>query len=402
MSFRHEKYVPAGGPDGGDGGRGADVVLVADPNEASLSAFRDRRSFRAPNGRPGEGGRRTGRDGETLVLRVPPGTVVQEDGAVLADLDAPGAQFVVAAGGGGGRGNARFATSTRQAPRVSELGEPGERRRVHLELKLIADVGLVGLPNAGKSTLLATLTGAHPKIAGYPFTTLEPNLGVAETASGWPLLIADVPGLIEGAHTGAGLGTAFLRHLERTRVLIHVVDAAAGIEAAREATRVIGDELEAFSAALAERPRLLAFNKVDDPDGAATAAALLADHPGAFAVSAATGAGCAELLTAAARLAEASRPVMVPAPPQQHRRYTARGAGPPPVVARELEGFRVRSPAVERMVATTDLESDEAVVRLQRRLRRAGVDDALRAAGAVDGDTVRIGDAEFLFNEEDE
>lgn len=374
------------------------MVLQADAGEASLASFRDRRRFQAPNGRPGEGGRRTGRDGETLVLRVPPGTVVREGGTVLADLDTPGARCVVVAGGGGGRGNARFASSTRQAPRVSELGEPGEHRRIHLELKLIADVGLVGLPNAGKSTLLAALTAAHPKIAAYPFTTLEPNLGVAEAASGRPLLIADVPGLIEGAHTGAGLGMAFLRHLERTRVLIHVVDAAAGLDAARQAIRVIDGELSAFSPALAARPRLLALNKVDDAAAATTAAALRGGIPEAFAISAMTGAGCDAVLEAAAALVGAA--TAAPPPPPEHRRYMGPRPAPPLSVSREGGGFRVHGGAVERMVARTDLDSDEAVTRLQRRLRRAGVDDAVRAAGAAEGDTVRIGDAEFLFSED--
>ncbi|HET9051102.1 MAG TPA: GTPase ObgE, partial [Candidatus Dormibacteraeota bacterium] len=304
MSFRHEKYIPEGGPDGGDGGRGGDVIIVADSDDTSLTMFRERRSFRAGAGRPGEGGRRSGRNGDDVVLHVPPGTIVRDGTTLLADLDRRGARIVVAEGGGGGRGNARFATATRQAPRVNELGEHGERRRVHLELKLIADVGLVGLPNAGKSTLLAALTGAHPRIGAYAFTTLHPNLGVAETTSGQTLLIADVPGLIEGAHEGAGLGIGFLRHLERTRVLVHVVDAAGGVDAAREAMRVIDDELRSFSTVLADRPRIVAFNKVDIAEGAATADALAGAAADAFRISAATGDGCAALLEAAALLAE--------------------------------------------------------------------------------------------------
>jgi GTP-binding protein len=337
-----------------------------------------------------------------VVLHVPPGTIVRDGDTVLADLYRRGAEVVVAHGGVGGRGNARFATATRQAPRVSELGQRGERRRIRLELKLIADIGLVGLPNAGKSTLLAALTGAHPRIADYPFTTLHPNLGVAESGDGRTLVIADVPGLIEGAHGGTGLGIAFLRHLERTRVLVHVVDAAAGEEAARTAIRVIDAELNAFSPVLAARPRLVALNKVDVPEGAATAETLLRALADARKISAATGEGTPALLDAAAQLVERApaSEAAVPIVPPSHRRYE-HGAGGGPRVMREPDGFRVTGAVVERMVAKTDLDSDDAVARLQRRLRRAGIDDALRAAGAAEGDTVRIGESEFTFTEED-
>ncbi|MBV8526907.1 MAG: GTPase ObgE [Candidatus Dormibacteraeota bacterium] len=400
VSFRREKYVPAGGPDGGDGGRGGDVVIVADSNDTSLGAFHERRVFRAEDGRPGEAAKRHGRDGEDLRLQVPPGTVVSEGDAVVADLDRPGTQVVAARGGAGGRGNARFATSTRQAPRVGELGDRGERRSLHLELKLIADIGLVGLPNAGKSTLLAALTGAHPRIADYPFTTLFPNLGVAETSGGRTLILADVPGLIEGAHAGAGLGQTFLRHLERTRMLVHVVDCAAGVEAARAAITVIDDELRAFGEAMAERPRLLALNKIDTSEGADAAAALGKGRPDAFAISAATGAGCQALLDAAAALAERIPQPVVTVEPEgpSHRRYVHRSERDF-AISREGEAYRVTGAVVERIVARTDLKNDDAVALLQRRLRRAGVDDGLRSAGAVEGDTVRIGESEFLFSE---
>lgn len=400
MSFRREKYVPAGGPDGGDGGHGGDVVIVADSSDTSLGAFRERRVFRAEDGRPGEAAKRHGRDGGDLVVHVPAGTVVSEGDAVVADLHTTGAQVVVARGGVGGRGNARFATSTRQAPRVGELGDRGERRSLHLELKLIADIGLVGLPNAGKSTLLAALTGAHPRIADYPFTTLHPNLGVAETSAGRTLILADVPGLIEGAHAGAGLGQTFLRHLERTRMLVHVVDCAAGGEAARAAMAVIDDELRAFDEVVAERPRLLALNKIDIPQGAETASLLARDRVDTFPISAATGEGCQALLDAAAALAERlPQPAAAIAPEgPAHRRYTHRSQRAF-AISREGEALRVTGAVIERMVARTDLENDDAVALLQRRLRRAGVDDELRAAGAVEGDTVRIGESEFLFSE---
>ena len=398
MSFRREKYVPNGGPDGGDGGRGGDVVVLADSNDTSLEAFRQRRVYRAEDGRPGEAAKRHGRNGEDLVLHVPAGTVVSEGGSVLADLDTTGAQVVAAQGGSGGRGNARFATSTRQAPRVGELGDRGERRNLHLELKLIADVGLVGLPNAGKSTLLAALTGAHPRIADYPFTTLYPNLGVAETSTGLTLILADVPGLIEGAHAGAGLGQTFLRHLERTRMLVHVVDAAAGVQAARAAISVIDAELRAFDVVMAERPRLLALNKVDVREGEDAAAVLLQEGIDAFPISAVTGAGCQALLDAAAVLIGRQPARAVEPAGPTHRRYTHR-PDRAFAISREGDAFRVSGAVIERRVARTDLDNDEAVALLQRTLRRSGVDDALRAAGAAEGDTVRIGESEFAFSE---
>jgi GTP-binding protein len=336
------------------------------------------------------------------------GTVVRDldDDRVLADLAHDGDRVVVARAGRGGRGNSRFATSVRQAPRIGEIGEPGQRRRVELELKLIADVGLVGLPNAGKSTLLAALTAARPRIADYPFTTLEPNLGVAELEDGRTLVFADVPGLIEGAHRGAGLGVDFLRHLERTRLLIHVVDASAGVEAARAALATIRGELAAFSPVLAGRERLVTFNKIDVPEGRATAAELALEEPASRAISAAGGEGVRELLADAAVLvAEARRAAAAAAPVAaetgEHRvyRHRPRRLGDVRVV-REDDGWRVEGEALEREVAMTDLNSDDAVARLQRRLKTAGVDAALAAAGCTEGDTVRIGRAEFTYAED--
>ena len=377
------------------------MLIVADSSDPTLSTYRERRRFAAASGRPGEGARRSGRDGDTLVLHVPPGTVVRDGDSSLADLDRHGASVVVVTGGRGGRGNARFASPTRQAPRHAELGAPGQRRRIHLELKLIADVGLVGLPNAGKSTLLAAVTGAHPKIAAYPFTTLHPNLGVAALDSGRTLVLADVPGLIEGAHRGAGLGLDFLRHLERTRVLVHVVDVAAGADAARAALLTIADEMRAFSTTLAGKPAVIALNKVDVPGAAAAAAEMLAELPGAVRISAVTGAGCAALLDVAAGLAAAAPEAELLAAPalRMHRIYRHRSVHAPAVTS-EGDAYRVVSEDVERMVARVDLDNDEAVRRLQQRLRAAGVDDALRAAGCSEGDTVRIGEAEFVFTDE--
>ncbi len=304
VSFRREKYVPFGGPDGGDGGKGGDIVLVADPDLHTLMDFRYQRHFRAERGQHGQGANRHGAAGDDLRLRVPPGTLVRdaETGAVLADLAHPGQEVVVARGGRGGRGNARFKGPTNQAPRHAEPGKPGEERWLELELKLLADVGLVGFPNAGKSTLLSRLTAARPKVGAYPFTTLVPNLGVAEY-QGESFVLADIPGLIEGAHRGAGLGHEFLRHVERTRVLVHVVDAA-GTEGRDpvEDYRTVNRELELHDPELLYRPQVVAANKVDLPAAREhlprlREAAAAAGHR-VCPVSAVTGAGLNDLLAA--------------------------------------------------------------------------------------------------------
>ncbi|NAZ29708.1 MAG: GTPase ObgE [Caldimicrobium sp.] len=263
ISFRREKYVPRGGPDGGDGGDGGDVLLLADPQLLTLYDFYHQVHFRAENGRPGQGKKMKGRDGEDLILRVPVGTVVMdaETGEVLGDLTEPYQTLVVARGGKGGRGNAHFATPTRQAPRFAEPGKPGEERWLILELKLIADVGLVGLPNAGKSTLLSRISAARPKIADYPFTTLEPNLGVVKLPEGETFVVADLPGLIEGAHKGVGLGHEFLRHIERTRVLLFVL--SVDREDLYADYQTLRKELELYNPALLQKDYLIAINKID-------------------------------------------------------------------------------------------------------------------------------------------
>jgi GTPase len=378
------------------------VLVVADSTDTTLSGFRERRTFAAEDGRAGGGAKRSGHRGTDVVLHVPVGTMVREGDRVIADLDRPGAVALGARGGRGGRGNTKFATSTRQAPRAGELGDPGERRRLHLELRLIADIGLVGLPNSGKSTLLAALTGAQPKIAAYPFTTLHPNLGVAELDGGHTLVLADVPGLIEGASHGAGLGLEFLRHLERTRTLIHVIDASAGVDAARAALTTVRAELAAYSEELAGRPSLLAFNKIDLPEASVAATALGLEYPGSFAISAQRGDGCRDLLLAAATLAgHRTRNTLATDPPALHRVYRPR---PRRVVSndviREGDGFRVAGELVERMVGRIDLDNEEAVARLQRKLAAAGVDAALAAAGCREGDTVFIGEAEFVYRDD--
>jgi GTP-binding protein len=296
VSFRREKYVPKGGPDGGDGGRGGSVRLEVDAHVRTLLDCREHPRYRATSGRAGSGNLRSGRDGGDLVVRVPPGTLIKdEDGAVLADLVGEGDVYVAARGGRGGRGNARFASPTHQAPRHADPGEPGEERWLELELKLIADVGLVGLPNAGKSTLLSRITRARPRIAAYPFTTLEPNLGIAVLDEERHFVVADLPGLVEGAHKGKGLGLQFLRHVERTRMLVFVVDASG--ENPGHDLGVLEHEVGSYSPALLERPRIVALTKSDliaPEDRAGTPDRL--GLPGARLISAQAGEGLKELL----------------------------------------------------------------------------------------------------------
>ncbi len=305
VSFRREKFVPRGGPDGGPGGDGGSVFMEADPSLKGLNAFRYKKKFVADRGRHGEGGNRAGRDGLDLVIKVPPGTLVLdvEGGAVIADLVAAGNRVRIAAGGRGGRGNASFATSTHQAPRESEPGTRGEEHVLLLELKLIADIGIIGFPNAGKSTLISRISAAHPKIADYPFTTVEPNLGVVDLGSFRTFVVADIPGLIEGAHNGAGLGIKFLRHIERTRALLHLVDSSemSGRDPLHD-LEVVNSELRAFSEDLAARPQIVVATKVDALQDKARLDALAERCRSGgvpfFKISAVTGAGLGDLLEA--------------------------------------------------------------------------------------------------------
>ncbi|MBI2938975.1 MAG: GTPase ObgE [Chloroflexi bacterium] len=398
VSFRREKFVPRGGPDGGDGGRGGSIYLVADPSLDTLTVFRRKRLFRAERGGNGAGANKHGRKGEDLLIRVPVGTIVRTpDGELLADLDKPGELTLVARGGRGGLGNAHFATSTNQVPRIAQKGEPGEERELALELKLIADVGIIGYPNVGKSTLLAVVSRAHPKIGPYPFTTLTPNLGVVELED-HVMVLADIPGLIEGAHRGAGLGHEFLRHIERTRVLIHVVDATAEDPVA-DFERV-NAELGQYDPRLYEKPQMVAINKIDLPEVRLRLAGIEETfrergYP-VFAISAATGEGVQPLLWQAWKLLQQERereveraPAAVGAPvlrPRPVERFT---------VSQEAGAFRVSGRPVERIVAMTDLENEYAVQMLQRELQRRGVTAALEKAGIKPGDTVRVGKVEL-------
>jgi len=395
-TFRREPYVPRGGPDGGDGGRGGSVVLYATPEATSLIAYASRRHWAAEHGRPGAGGRKTGRAGADLRLAVPVGTVVidEESGRAIADLDAPGAEAEVAAGGGGGRGNVHFRSAVNRAPNLAEPGRPGQERWLRLELKLIADVGLVGPPNAGKSSLLRAVSAATPRVAPYPFTTLDPELGVAELAGGRRMVLADIPGLIEGAARGAGLGHRFLRHVERTRVLLYLVDGSAPDPwAALEAVR---REVTGYAPDLADRPSLVAVNKLDLDEVRALRART--DRPDVRWCSALTGEGVPELLEAVGEaVAAAPEPPRTNVAPPTERLRVRRARPEPPTVERQPWGFLVSGPAVERLVERTRFDSDPALQRFQVALDRLGVSGALEEAGAQPGDTVRIGGIEFEY-----
>ncbi len=401
-TFRQEAHVPRGGPDGGDGGRGGSVYLRVDAGQTTLRDFNHRHHFRATPGGRGTRARRHGKAGDDLTLDVPPGTAVYEDetGELVADLVAVGQSVMVARGGRGGLGNTHFKSSTHQAPKHAQKGEPGSEGWIRLELRLIADIGLVGLPNAGKSTILAAVTAATPKIADYPFTTLEPNLGVLDLGDEDERrpTIADVPGLIEGASGGAGLGHAFLRHVERTRILVHVIDGASRDPAWDY--DVIREELRAHAPTLLEKPMLVAFNKLDLPAAAeawpAFKRARQKEGVDAVALSAASGDGLpgfrtriAEILPDAAELAEPPEPAGVVV-----HRIEAMGDG----FSVELDSdgaFRVRGVRIERIAAQTNFDVEESAERFQRDLARFGIEAELRRAGIAAGDTVRIGGTEL-------
>ncbi len=408
-TFRREAHVPRGGPDGGDGGRGGSVYLVVDPGETMLRDYRHKHHFRADSGTRGEGSKRHGKAGRDLYLKVPPGTVVRDanTGDLLADLVSREQSVMVARGGRGGLGNVHFATAVNRAPTHSQKGEPGEERKLQLELRLIADVGLVGQPNAGKSTLLAALSAANPDIAPYPFTTLSPNLGVLDLAVADPrderrITVADMPGLIEGASSGVGLGHAFLRHVSRTRVLGHVVDLAAA-DPERD-YQVIREELEAHDPKLLDKVSVVIGNKIDLSAGATNEAAFAKrrarDKIPFIAISADAGtnidkliATLAELLPDAETLAQPGEPAGVVV----HRFDAGRDAFS---VSREDGAFRVAGRRIERLAAQTNFDNAESAERFQRDLARLGVERELVQAGVTTGDTVKIGNVELEWDTE--
>ena len=434
MSFRREAHVPKGGPDGGDGGQGGNVVVRADASVSSLIEYRFKHHFKAERGTHGKGSRMHGASGEDLVLRVPVGTVIheyfedsKETGELIADLTHDGESVVVARGGAGGRGNIHFVTSTRRAPAFAELGEPAQEGWIELEMKLMADAALVGMPSAGKSSLIAKMSAARPKIADYPFTTLVPNLGVA-TSGDLSFVVADIPGLIEGAHEGRWPGHEFLRHIERTALIVHIVDLTGDWEGRDplEDYEVINRELALYAKDLADRPRIVVANKID-VEGTDEACRRLEErvradsiaaaggnefapspiNPKVFRISALTGKGVDSLKAAiATRVHELREEAREKEAAEiqydhiwEHRREERERRFE---VLREEPGvFRVTGGQVERMVVQTDWENEEAIIFLQHRMRRLGVDDALAKAGAVDGDEVRILGHSFEYESPD-
>lgn len=414
VAFRREKYVPDGGPAGGDGGRGGDVVLVVDEGLRTLLDFRFNRHFKAQPGENGMSKGMHGRGSEDTYVKVPQGTTVRDadTGALIGDLIEDGQTLVVAKGGRGGRGNIRFASPRNPAPEIAENGEPGQERRIELELKVLADVGLVGFPSVGKSTLLSVISAARPKIGAYHFTTLVPNLGMVNTSDGRSFVAADLPGLIEGASQGVGLGTQFLRHIERTRVILHVIDMS-GMEGRDpyEDYLTINHELATHNLRLLERPQLIVANKMDMPDAeenfrefkaklAAEKEDEFADDIPIFPVSGVTKQGLEALLNTTADLLEVTPEFLLYDDEEVEDvvNYGYQSEGPEFQIDREPDATWVLSgEKIEKLFQMTNFDHDETVMRFARQLRSLGVDEALRARGAKDGDIVRIGEFEFEF-----
>jgi len=404
VSFRREKYVPRGGPDGGDGGRGGHIIFQVSPDLTTLSHFRYQRHFKAENGKPGEGANRFGRNGEDLIIKVPSGTIVKdaETGRILADLTEPVTEMVLLKGGRGGRGNSHFATPTRQAPRFAEKGELGSELWVVLELKLLADVGLIGYPNVGKSTLISRISAARPKIADYPFTTLEPNLGVVDYKD-QSFVAVDIPGLIEGAHLGVGLGLQFLRHVERTRVLVHLIDISgfSGREPYDDYLK-INQELKEYNPGLAEKVQIIALNKCDMPDSEKLAAEFREKVQGVpiFTISSATGKGIDQLLD---RIIEVLKeiPVEIQRFEVEPMEKSLSQQDQEIVIEREDDVYVVKNESLLKRVQRFDPENDESMKSLHRLLKRWKVYEALENAGIQEGDSVRLGDYEFIYYSED-
>ncbi|MDO3681734.1 GTPase ObgE [Paenibacillus ehimensis] len=414
VAFRREKYVPEGGPAGGDGGDGGDVIFRVDEGLRTLVDFRYQKHFKAQRGEKGRNKSQHGANADDMVVRVPPGTVVIDDDTqeIIADLTRHGQEVIVAKGGRGGRGNTRFATPNNPAPEIAENGEEGVERWVVLELKVMADVGLVGFPSVGKSTLLSVVSGAKPKIGAYHFTTLTPNLGVVEVGDGRSFVMADLPGLIEGAHEGIGLGHEFLRHVERTRIIVHVVDMAAteGRDPFEDWVK-INDELKLYNAKLEERPQIVAANKMDMPGAEEQLAefkrklAEIGKEVDIYPISALSRTGVQELLYKVADKLEAipEMPMVDELVELSERKVYRLEAeeGEDFTIRRENEVFVVDSPSIEKLIKRTNFSTHESVMRFARILRKKGVDQALRERGAKDGQTIRIGDFEFEFVEQE-
>lgn len=404
VAFRREKFVPQGGPAGGDGGRGGNLIFEATDDLTTLYELSFIRKYNAQNGEHGRPRDETGANGQDMVIKVPVGTLVynQESGELLVDLDMKGQRAVIARGGRGGWGNSRFASSVRRTPRIAEKGEPGKTMNLRLELKLLADVGLVGLPNAGKSTFLRSVSNARPKVADYPFTTLTPCLGIVKPEGLPSFCMADIPGLIEGAHTGAGLGTQFLKHIERTRLLLHLVDTdQLDMADITKNYDIIMDELREFSEDLAEKPVVVAANKMDLPDSRELfpdfKAALEERGIKVFPVSGATREGVDDLLKYISEQLKSLKAPDLTAANEEEKLYEYLE---PFVIEPEAEGrWLVTGPEIERLVAMTDFTSDEAVAVFRQKLRKMGFIDELAGIDAADDDTVSIGEMEFEFRE---
>jgi GTP-binding protein len=400
VAFRREKFVPRGGPSGGDGGRGGSVFVQADSQRTTLIDFRHKRSFVAANGEHGGIDNCHGKDGDDVVIPVPLGTLVYEGDQLLADMHEDGARVCVAQAGRGGLGNQHFATSVNQSPRFAQRGEPGEQRQLDLQLKLLADAGIVGAPNAGKSTLLASVSAARPKIADYPFTTLEPQLGVVQIDIDANFVLVDLPGLIEGASAGAGLGDKFLRHIERTRVLIHLIDGGLPPDEALAQMKMIEAELRAWNPALMQKRRILAVSKMDLPDAKHVLAAVEAQTADkVFGISAATGHGVKALMAAAfAAIVEARAIAQSQAPAGVVLRPKPTSSRHKVEVTREGPAYRVAGAGIERLATMTDLDSDEGRAFFARALARSGALRKLEKLGLRAGDTVRVGHSEFVYS----
>ena len=400
VHFRREKYIPHGGPDGGDGGRGGNVIFKVLASLNTLYEFQHQHRHIAEDGKRGGRSNRTGHSAEDLIIHVPAGTIIydSDSGEVIADLVNENQEIMICKGGRGGRGNARFANSRDQAPRVAEKGEPGQERNLRLELKLIADVGIIGVPNAGKSTLLAAVTNARPKIADYPFTTIEPNLGVARIDDDQTLVMADIPGLIEGAHTGSGLGYEFLRHTQRTRVLIHLLDGLSENPILDYAQ--INTELSLFDPDLVKKPQVVAVNKMDLPEVQTRwediQRKLKKKGLSAIPISAVTGKNVHTLLYKALELLrEAPIAPQVSVVPIYHSQSDPREYE----IHRVAKGWRISGASIERAAAMTYWENDESIRRFQRILETLGIDEALQKAGVKEGDMVSIGDYELEWSD---
>lgn len=407
VAFRREKYVPKGGPAGGDGGKGANVVFRVDEGLRTLMDFRYKRHFKADRGQHGMSKNQHGKNAEDMIVKVPPGTIVTDadTGELIADLTMDGQTAIIARGGRGGRGNSRFASPANPAPEIAENGEPGKERNIQLELKVLADVGLVGFPSVGKSTLLSVVSSARPKIAEYHFTTIVPNLGVVETEDNRSFVMADLPGLIEGAHQGVGLGHQFLRHIERTRVIVHVIDMS-GLEGRDpyDDYLTINQELKEYNLRLTERPQVVVANKMDIPQSEENLAKFkeqVGDEVQIFPISAVTRQGLRDLLFTVADLVETTPEF--PLHDEEEDKplrvlYKYQKEEPTFEITRESDGtFVVKGEELEKLFKMTNFEREESIRRFARQMRGMGIDEALRERGAKNGDIVKISEYEFEF-----